>query len=100
MLSFFISVFQSHLCQFLALGIHIGPDSVNALKVSHFAGGESARVESTPNITLVHRYVRQRPFSVKLTVTRPRHNNRVMIHEDDLDLPLTVDPDTPEPHIS
>ena len=100
MLSFLIDVFQDHPCQFLTFGVDITPDFVDALKIPHLAGGESSRVESTPNITLVPGDVGQSALSVKLTITWPRNHHGVMIHEDDLNLPLTFVPKTLQPHIS
>ena len=75
-------------------------DSVDTLKIAHFAGHESAFVVSAPNITLVHRHIVESAFGIELTVIVPGDHHGVMIHENDLDLPLTIDPDTPQPDIS
>src|SRR5437763_754202 len=100
MLRSFISFSQENPGPLLTFRVDIAPNSVNALKVAHFAGGEPSLVESTPNMTFVHRHVIQRAFGIKLTVIRPGNDHCVMIHEDDLNLPLTFDPDTSQPNVS
>src|SRR5437764_1216873 len=100
MLRSFVSFFQNNPGPLLTFGVNLAPNSVNALQIAHFTGGESSLVESTPNMAFVHRHVIQRTFGIKLTVIRPWNHHCIMIHEDDLNLPLAFDPDTSQPNVS